>query len=115
MSDPIIGLALKFVEQGGLYVLLAIYVLQTAITVWGFRALFKSLEECVTRTTKIQDDRIADMRQINERAIQVIEAQRVANEAATRAAEANGRLTQANNTAIELLTRTILDSRGRRP
>jgi ABC-type transporter Mla subunit MlaD len=107
VNDPIIGLALKFVEQGGLYVLLAIYVLQTAITVWGFRALFNALEECTTRTTKIQDGRVEDMRQIVDRAVQAIEVQRSANDATARAAEANARLTQAQGTTIDALKEAI--------
>jgi hypothetical protein len=109
--DPVTGLALKFLEQGGLYVVLGLYLLQCGATYLVVRRLYADCQ-------RHQQVHMDDLRAVGTDAVRAMDAQRAANESATRAAEANYTLTTSQGTllgalgdAVENLTRAVMDRR----
>src|SRR5688500_12754225 len=94
LADPVLAIAAKFIEQGGLWVVLAFIVVLLALAVWSVRRLFDAYE-------KVQEARVSETQEIANKAIAAVEAARISTEATTRAIEVNANVSAANKMTIE--------------
>lgn len=100
MTDPLIALSLKFIEQGGLWVLLGVLLLGLGLGVLSIRGLFKCYVE-------VQEMRVKEAREMNDKMVVALEATRVATDNMTRAVENNARVAEANGMNVVTLRESI--------
>jgi hypothetical protein len=100
MAETLITVAVKFIEQGGLYALLGLFVLMMAAGGLVTAKLFNAYAAA-------QEARISENRALAERAITALETVKTSIDAATKAAEVNAGVSEANRSTIESFRETL--------
>ena len=98
--DPVLSLAVRFIEQGGIWVLVGFIVLLLGISVWAVRRLFDAYE-------RVQEARVTENRTTAEKAIAAVEAARVSTEATTRAVELNAQVSEAHRLTLSAIKDSV--------
>lgn len=94
MTETLVPIAVKFLEEGGLYALLGVYLMSLALGGVIVVALFN-------RYAASQEARIKEGREMSDKAITALIEVKGTIDAATRVAEVNSRLSEANRNTIE--------------